>query len=180
MAEIKKVLGLVTAYGYAKSKGYTGTEEEFAELMASYAHTAQDAEQSAQDAEAWAVGERDGIAVEAGDDTYHNNAKWYAEVAQDYAGDASESAQAAETRAQAAQTSAQNAGTSETNAGTSAVNAALSAQAAQASADQAAHSVAQGGYVSSAIVDEALVFTITNFDDIDFRMTDECLEVVYG
>ena len=32
MAEIKKVLGLVTAYGYAKSKGYTGTEEEFAEL----------------------------------------------------------------------------------------------------------------------------------------------------
>ena len=27
-------IGIATAYGYALSKGYTGTEEEFAELMA--------------------------------------------------------------------------------------------------------------------------------------------------
>ena len=35
MADIN--LGHVTAYGYAKSKGYTGTEEEFAETMAELA-----------------------------------------------------------------------------------------------------------------------------------------------
>ena len=34
MSEIKKDLGIVTAYGFAKSKGYTGTVEEFAEFMA--------------------------------------------------------------------------------------------------------------------------------------------------
>ena len=34
---ITQDLGIATAYGYAKSKGYTGTEAEFAELMASYA-----------------------------------------------------------------------------------------------------------------------------------------------
>ena len=36
-----KNLGHVSAYAYAKSKGYTGTEEEFAELMASYATVAE-------------------------------------------------------------------------------------------------------------------------------------------
>lgn len=35
MADIvKKDVGIATAYGYAKSKGYTGTEEEFAQLLA--------------------------------------------------------------------------------------------------------------------------------------------------
>lgn len=37
MATITKDLGPVTAYKYAVSKGYTGTEEEFAELMANLA-----------------------------------------------------------------------------------------------------------------------------------------------
>lgn len=40
---VTKDLGMVTAYAYAVSKGYTGTEEEFAELMASYASVAQKA-----------------------------------------------------------------------------------------------------------------------------------------
>lgn len=40
---ITKDLGMVTAYAYAVSKGYTGTEAEFAELMASYASVAQEA-----------------------------------------------------------------------------------------------------------------------------------------
>lgn len=40
---ITKDLGMVTAYAYAVSKGYTGTEEKFAELMASYASVAQEA-----------------------------------------------------------------------------------------------------------------------------------------
>lgn len=50
MATITTDLGVATAYGYAKSKGYTGTEEEFAELMASYANVAEQAAQSASDA----------------------------------------------------------------------------------------------------------------------------------
>ena len=43
-------LGHATAYGYAKSKGYTGTEEEFAQLMANYAVIGQTATQAAQTA----------------------------------------------------------------------------------------------------------------------------------
>ena len=43
-----KNLGPSTAYGYAKLKGYTGTEEEFAELMASYGTVAQQAADSAE------------------------------------------------------------------------------------------------------------------------------------
>lgn len=42
---------------------------------------AADAGESAEDAEAWAVGERGGVPVEADDPTYENNAKYYAEQA---------------------------------------------------------------------------------------------------
>jgi len=42
---------------------------------------ADDAEESALDAEAWAVGERGGQAVPQSDETYHNNAKFYADKA---------------------------------------------------------------------------------------------------
>ena len=34
MGVITKNLGMVTAYAYAVSKGYSGTEEEFAEMLA--------------------------------------------------------------------------------------------------------------------------------------------------
>ena len=37
---------------------------------------------SALDAEAWAVGERGGTPVTSGDDTYENNSKYYAELAE--------------------------------------------------------------------------------------------------
>ncbi|MBP3900164.1 MAG: hypothetical protein J6D53_01710, partial [Blautia sp.] len=47
---IRKDLGIATAYGYAVSKGYTGTEEEFAVLMASYASVGQTATQAAESA----------------------------------------------------------------------------------------------------------------------------------
>ena len=39
------------------------------------------AETSANNAEAWAVGERGGVPVTSGDDTYHNNSKYYSEQA---------------------------------------------------------------------------------------------------
>lgn len=51
MEKQTKNLGHVTAYGYAKSQGYTGTEEEYAELMASYATVAERAETAAESAE---------------------------------------------------------------------------------------------------------------------------------
>lgn len=40
-----------------------------------------EAQQSAEDSEAWAVGERNGEAVEDTDPTYHNNSKYYSEQA---------------------------------------------------------------------------------------------------
>lgn len=46
--------GIVTAYGYAKSKGYAGTEEEFAELLAHQAETAAAAAASAEAAAGFA------------------------------------------------------------------------------------------------------------------------------
>lgn len=35
-----------------------------------------------EDAEAWAVGRRNGVPVDEGDVTYHNNSKWYSEVSE--------------------------------------------------------------------------------------------------
>ena len=52
---VRKNLGPVSAYAYAKTKGYTGTEEEFAELMASYANVAEQAGDSAEAAAASAA-----------------------------------------------------------------------------------------------------------------------------
>lgn len=94
MSDVNKNLGHATAYGYAKSKGYTGTEDDFATLMASYADVAEQARESAEDSEAWAVGERDGVPVPDTDAQYHNNSKYYAEQASTSAGESSDSAEA--------------------------------------------------------------------------------------
>lgn len=55
MSVIQKDLGAATAYGYAVEKGYTGTEAEFAELMADYAAVGQRAEDAANGASASAA-----------------------------------------------------------------------------------------------------------------------------
>ena len=47
---VRKRLGAVTAYRYAVTQGYTGTEQEFAALMASYATVAEEAEAAKDDA----------------------------------------------------------------------------------------------------------------------------------
>ena len=52
---VRKRLGAVTAYRYAVTQGYTGTEQEFAVLMASYATVAEDAAGSASSAAASAA-----------------------------------------------------------------------------------------------------------------------------
>lgn len=174
-----KNVGHMSAWSLARSRGYTGTREEFAQLMADYATVAERAAQSAQDAEnakeyvdeqtqialqaardaaasaqsasgahedaasartsaqnaqqsetdalnyknlaqrqaenseAWAVGTRDGVDVGTQDETYHNNAKYYAgqldtavETATTAATNASQSAQDAAASASAAAESA--------------------------------------------------------------------------
>lgn len=90
--QITKDLGGITAYAAAVAAGYTGTKAQFETLMASYATVAQNAAASAsaaadseENAEAWAVGERGGTPVSSGDDTYNNNAKYWAEQAEDFA-----------------------------------------------------------------------------------------------
>lgn len=45
----------------------------------------EDAEGFSEDAEAWAVGERGGVPVSSGDETYDNNAKYWADIASQYA-----------------------------------------------------------------------------------------------
>lgn len=127
---ITKDLGIVSAYGYAKSKGYTGTEEEFALLMANYAEVA-------GEAEAWAAGTKAGVPVPSTDPTYHNNAKYYADAAGDSASAAAGSASAAATDATDAHADAQSAATNAALAVNSATAAEASKNAAAGSASTA-------------------------------------------
>lgn len=46
-------------------------------------NSASDSADSAEDSEAWAVGERGGTPVGSSDETYHNNSKYYAGLAED-------------------------------------------------------------------------------------------------
>ena len=88
-----------TASGYAQDAlGYSNNASSSATAAAQHALAASnskdaaagsasaaaqsvlDAQQNEQDAEAWAVGERNGVPVPATDPTYHNNAKYYADL----------------------------------------------------------------------------------------------------
>lgn len=106
-----KNLGHVTAYGYAKSKGYVGTEEEFAEVMAEFADTAREAKDSAEDSEAYAIGKKNGIDVGPLSPAYHNNSKYYSEQAADSASTAVGKAEEASESATSAGGSAESANT---------------------------------------------------------------------
>lgn len=56
-------------------------------VMADINAAVESAEGHAEDAEAWAVGQRDGSDVSSSDPTYHNNSKYYSEVSEDKAED---------------------------------------------------------------------------------------------
>ena len=134
MSTITKDLGVVTAYGYAVSKGYTGTEEEFAELMASYATVAEQAAQSAQTATQKAEAAAQAVldAVSAKDSAVQ--AKTDAETARDSAaGSASSASRSASSASGSASSASQSAGAAQT----SAESAAGSASAANQSASDA-------------------------------------------
>ena len=138
---VKKNLGIVTAYGYARSKGYEGTEEEFAELMASYAEVAEDAAQSASEAAQSATNAAGSATAASGS----------AVSAANSATSASGSAQDAETAQAAAQQSATAAAGSATSASGSATAASGSAaQAAQSATSAAGSATSAQSYSSTA------------------------------
>lgn len=74
-------LGEATAYAIAKKHGYVGTEVQFAAEMTGAAESARAAAQDASDAEAYAIGKRDGTDVPSTDPAYHNNAKYWSQQA---------------------------------------------------------------------------------------------------
>ena len=138
---VKKNLGIVTAYGYARSKGYEGTEEEFAELMASYAEVAEDAAQSASEAAQSATNAAGSATAASGS----------AVSAANSATSASGSAQDAETAQAAAQQSATAAAGSATSASGSATAASgFAAQAAQSATSAAGSATSAQSYSSTA------------------------------
>lgn len=138
-------LGMVTAYAYAVSQGYTGTEEEFAALMASYATVAEEAAESATEAAA--------SATAAG--TSETNAAASATSAAGSATSAGNSATSASGSAVQAQASATAAGQSATQAAGSATAAGQSATAAAGSATQAAASETAAGASATAAAGSA-------------------------
>ena len=106
MAQTTNV-GHMSAWSLARSRGYTGTREEYAELMASYATVAQQAAESAQAASSSAQGAAQ-AALNANTamnyaKTAESNAHGAAESAQSYAQSAQQSAQSASQYAQSAE-----------------------------------------------------------------------------
>ena len=134
MNDVNKNLGHATAYGYAKSKGYTGTEDEFAALMADYAEVGERAEAAATAAAASATAASGSASDSAASATAAAGSSTAASTA---AGNASQAAQTATTKASEAAQSATAAAGSATTASTKATEAAQSATAAAASATAA-------------------------------------------
>lgn len=134
MNDVNKNLGHATAYGYAKSKGYTGTEDEFAALMADYAAVGERAEAAATAAAASATAASGSASDSAASATAAAGSSTAASTA---AGNASQAAQTATTKASEAAQSATAAAGSATTASTKAGEAAQSATQAAGSATAA-------------------------------------------
>ena len=124
---MSRYLGDVSAYAYAVSKGYTGTEEEFAELMASYADVGQTAVEASQTATTKAS-EASASASTASSAAATATAK---------AQEATQDAQTASTASQTATAKASEASASASTASTAATTATTKAQEASESATTA-------------------------------------------
>lgn len=134
---IKTNLGPVTAYADAKAHGYTGTREEFGQLLAGAAGNLQDAVAAKEGAEAAKQSAETAQKAAAEDQknagTQAANAKASADTAAEQAAAAKKSATGAANSASAAQESETNAGLS----ATAAANAEAAAKQAQNSAETA-------------------------------------------
>ena len=129
---IIKDLGAVSAYAYAVEKGYTGTEEEFAVLMASYATVAEEAAESAESASQSA-----------------STASASAQTATSKASEASTSATQAGASATSASQSASTASTKASEASASASTASSKASQASASATTASTKASEASQSAS-------------------------------
>lgn len=107
-------------------------------------------EEVLHEAEAWAVGKRDGVPVSSDDDTYHNNSKWYSEQA-------ALSETAASASEHTASEKASQAAASATSAGTAKTDAEAAAAAAEASAEAAASVFAVVGNVAFSVLSNGQV-----------------------
>ena len=136
---IIKDLGAVTAYASAVEGGYSGTEEEFAALMASYATVAEEAAESAESASASATSASASAQTAT---TKASEASESATIASTKASEASESATTATSKASEASASASTAGTKASEASTSAITA--SSKASEASVSATSAQTAQG------------------------------------
>ena len=163
MADPRQVdLGIVTAYGLARAAGYSGTKQQFAELLANAANYAEFSDNRAKDSEAYALGTREGRDVEPDDPTYLNNAKHYAEMADNDASDAE--AYGAGTR------SGEDLETTDPAYHNN----------ARYYADEAEKSVNKGGYLNVELRDGKLYALYVNMDTIELIMRNGGLYVVYG
>ena len=138
---IKTNLGPVTAYADAKAHGYTGTREEFGQLLANAGLNLKAAETAKADAEAAKqaaeTAQQAAAENQKNTETQAANAKASADTAAEQAAVDEESAADAANSATAAQESETNAGLSATAAAVSEKNAAASATAAASSAASA-------------------------------------------
>ena len=141
---ITKDLGAVSAYAYAVEKGYTGTEAEYAELMASYASVAQQAGVSAQTAtEKAQQASASATSASQSADTASASATSAQTAQQTATAKASEAQQSATTATTKAQEASQSASTASTKAqeasqsATDAESAKTASETAQASAESA-------------------------------------------
>jgi len=108
-------------------------------------------EEVLHEAEAWAVGERAGEPVTEDDDTYHNNSKYYKELAAGSAASADSRATAAEGYKNAAAGSASEAAQRKTEAETAKTAAEAAQAAAEAAAQEASNTFQLAGDVSFSV-----------------------------
>lgn len=148
MSTVVKDLGAVSAYAYAVEKGYTGTEAEFAELMADYAEVGQRAEDAADSAlESKTAAQTAATTATTAAQTATTKAAEAstsastATSAKDTAVSASQTATSKASEATTAAATATSAATTATTAKDDAVSAKTAAETAQAGAETAAASV---------------------------------------
>ena len=81
-------------------------DETAQQLIITHTDNTEDVQTWVTEAEAWAVGQRDGVDVPSTDETYHNNAKYYAAEASGTVEEAEAAAEAAAASAEEAEASA--------------------------------------------------------------------------
>ena len=169
MSVITKDLGAATAYAYAVEKGYTGTEAEFAELMADYAEVGQRAEDAADSALESKTAAQTAATTAA---TKATEATTAAQTATAKAAEASTSASTATSAKDTAVSASQMATSKATEAttaaatATSAATTATTANTAAQSAKTAAQTAQQGAETARDAVQSSAEQITTNAEDI--------------